>query len=177
MQMDNRKVELYEITGAYADAAAALMECETDEEYAAVLEALDAVEADMSTKAGHMAMILRNIQARAERQEAHAKTFKAEYERLNARAKASKAAADRLKERVLFAMETAGLERIRTDIGTWYIGKSISCNVVDADKVPAEFVTRYTPEIDKAAAKKHYTFTGEIIDGLEFIHGRTANFR
>lgn len=173
----DKRAELYEITGAYADAAATLMECETDEEYAAALEALDAVEADMSTKAGHMAMILRNIQARAERQEAHAKTFKAEYERLNARAKASKAAADRLKERVLFAMETAGLERIRTDIGTWYIGKSISCNVVDADKVPAEFVKCYTPEIDKAAAKKHYTFTGEIIDGLEFIHGRTANFR
>lgn len=174
--MDNR-VELYEITGAYADAAAALMECETDEEYTAALEALDAVEADMSTKAGHMAMILRNIQARTDRQEAHAKTFKAEYDRLNARAKASKAAADRLKERVLFAMDTAGLERIRTDIGTWYIGESIACNVTEPDKVPAEFVKYYTPEIDKAAAKKHYAFTGELIDGLEFVHGRTARFR
>ena len=174
--MDNR-TELYDITGEYANASAELKACETEEEYDAALKVWDSVKTDLTVTFTATAKMLRNIQARAERQEAHAKTFKAEYDRLNARAKASKAAADRLKERVLFAMETAGLERIRTDIGTWYIGKSISCNVVDADKVPAEFVTRYTPEIDKAAAKKHYTFTGEIIDGLEFIHGRTANFR
>lgn len=173
----DKRVELYEITGAYADAAAALMDCETEEEYAAALAALDAVEADLTAKAGQMAMMLRNMQARAERQAAHAKTFKTEYERLNARAKATEAAAERLKERVLFAMETAGMERIRTDIGTWYIGKSISCNVVEPEKVPAEFVKAYTTEIDKAAAKKHYEFTGELIDGIEFIHGRTARLR
>lgn len=174
--MDNR-IELYEITGAYADAAAALADCETDEEYESVLSMFDTVEADMTAKAASMAMALRNMQARAERQTAHAKTFKAEYDRLNARAKATEAAAERLKERVLFAMETAGLERIRTDIGTWYIGKSISCNVIDANKVPAEFVNCYTPEINKAAAKKHYECTGELIDGLEFVHGRSARFR
>lgn len=174
--MDNR-IELYEITGAYADAAAALADCETEEEYEAALAMFDAVEADMTAKATSMAMAMRNMQARAERQAAHAKTFKTEYDRLSARAKATEAAAERMKERVLFAMETAGLERIRTDIGTWYIGKSISCNVIETDKVPAEFVKYYTPEIDKAAAKKHYEATGELIDGLEFVHRRSARFR
>lgn len=173
----DKRVELYEITGEYADAAAALMECDTDEEYAAALSVLDEVEADLTANASAMAMTLRNMQARQQRQAAHAAAFKAEYDRLNARAKATEAAAERLKERVLFAMETAGMERIRTDIGTWYIGKSISCSVTDPDKVPAEFVKAYTPEIDKAAAKKHYEFTGELIDGIEFIHGRTARFR
>ena len=173
----DKRVELYEITGAYADAAQALMVCETEEEVTAALAALDAVEADLNAKASAMAMTLRNMQARAERQAAHARTFKAEYERLNGRAKATEAAVKRLKERVLFAMETAGMERIRTDIGTWYIVKSLSTTVTDPAKVPEEFVKAYTPEIDKAAAKKHYEFTGELIDGLEFTHGRTANFR
>lgn len=173
----DKRTELYEITGAYADAAAALMECETEEEYAAAMTALDAVEADLTAKASHMAMILRNMQARKERQAAHAATFKAEYDRLNARARATEAAAERLKERVLFAMETAGMERIRTDIGTWYIGQSVSCNVTDPEKVPAEFVKCYTPEIDKTAAKAHYKATGELIEGIEFIHGRSARFR
>lgn len=174
--MDNR-IELYEITGAYADAAAALMACETDEEYSAALDALTAIECDLMEAGRIKARILRNMQLRAADHQTFEAFFKAEAKRHEQKRKAAENAAERLKADVLFAMETAGLERIRTDIGTWYIGKSIACNVTEPDKVPAEFVKCYTPEIDKAAAKKHYEFTGELIDGLEFVHGRTARFR
>lgn len=173
----DKRIELYEITGAYADAAAALMDCETDEEYAAALDALDEVEADLSAKASAMAMALRNMQARQLRQAAHAAAFKTEYDRLDARAKATKAAAERLKKRVLFAMETAGMKRIRTDIGTWYIVDVPKCDVKDPYKVPNEFVKGYNPEIDKAAAKAHFVATGELIEGLDLRIEGSARFR
>lgn len=176
--MSERKgPELYELTGAYADASVALMACETDDEYEEALKAFDEIEGALTDKSAGMARILRNLQARASVQKAQEEAFKAEAARLTARRKASESAAERLKERVLYAMETAGLERIRTDIGTWYIGSSIRVDVTDPNKVPSEFVRGYTPEIDKAAAKKHYEYTGEIIDGIEFVHGRTAKFR
>lgn len=174
--MDNR-IELYVITGAYADASAALKECETEGEYTAALEAWDAVETDMTTAFTATAMMLRNLQARAERQAAQAKTFKSEYERMNARAKATEAAAERLKERVLFAMETADLKRIRTDIGTWYIVDVPKCDVKDPHKVPNEFVKGYNPEIDKAAAKAHFVATGELIEGLDLRIEGSVRFR
>lgn len=173
----DKRVELYEITGAYADASAILKACETEEEYDAALAVWETVNADQTTAFTATAKMLRNMQLRAAEHQTLEAFFKAEAKRHEQKRKAAENAADRLKERVLFAMETAGLERIRTDIGTWYIGKSISCNVTDPHKVPAEFVKAYTPEIDKAAAKKHYEFTGELIDGIEFIHGRTARFR
>lgn len=174
--MDNR-IELYEITGAYADAAQALMECDSDEEFSAILDRLTAIETDLAEAGKTKARILRNLQLLAAERRTREEFFKAEAKRLEQRRKAAENAAERLKADVLFAMETAGLENIRTDIGTWYIGSSTRVDVLDASKVPAEFVKGYTPEIDKSAVKKHFAFTGEIPEGLDVIQGRTARFR
>lgn len=173
----DKRIELYEITGAYADAAAALMECETEEEYTAALEAFSAIETDLAEAGLIKAKALRNLQLVAAYRKTYEETFKAEAKRLEARRKAAESAIERLKNDVLFAMEAAGMERIRTDIGTWYIAPSMSCKVLDPYLVPQEFVKGYTPEIDKEAAKKHFAFTGEIIDGLEITQGRTVRFR
>lgn len=175
--MPAEKLALYELTGAYADAAAALMDCETDEEYAEALAAFDAIEAGMQEKALSMACALRNLQMRELLQKSYADIYTAEARRMQAKSKSTAGAIDRLKERVLFAMETAGLERIRTDAGTWYIGTSVSVDVQDPDQVPEEFVKRYTPEIDKAAIRKHFDATGEILPGTDVIQKRSARFR
>lgn len=175
--MPDRNIQLYEITGAYAEASAALMECETEEEFAEALKIFDRIETDLEETAEQKARILRNLQLRAASRLALEEFFKAEGKRMEAKRKAAENAAERLKESVLFAMETAGMERIRTDIGTWYIGSSVRVDVQDAGKVPVEFIKGYTPEVDKAAVKKHFTETGEIPDGLDIIQGRTARFR
>lgn len=176
-KLNNPRVELYELTSAYADVAAQLMACETEEEYADALEAFNAIETDMSQEAAQLARIMRNLQLRAAEHRTREEAFKAEGKRHEQKRKAAEAAVERIRERVLFALETAGLERIRTDIGTWYTSPSMSCKVIDPHAVPAEFVKGYAPEIDKDAAKKHFAFTGEIIDGLEITQGRTARFR
>ena len=176
-KLNNPRVELYELTGAYADIAAQLMACETDEEYDAALNAFGSVETAMADEAAQLARIMRNLQLRAAEHKTREEYFKAEGKRHEQKRKSAESAIERIRERVMFAMETAGMERIRTDIGTWYTSPSMSCKVIDAAKVPAEFVKGYTPEIDKDAAKKHFAFTGEIIDGLEITQTRTARFR
>lgn len=175
--MDKQNTELYEITGAYAEVSAQLMECETEEEFEEALKVFNAIETDMIETAEQKARILRNLQLRAAERRTLEDGFKAEAKRLEQKRKAAENAAERLKESVLFAMETAGMERIRTGIGTWYIGSSVRVEVLDANEVPAEFIKGYTPEVDKTAVKKHFEFTGEIPGGLDIIQGRTARFR
>lgn len=175
--MDKLHVQLYDITGAYAEVSAALMECETDEEFDKALKLFEEIEVDLKEAAEQKARILRNLQLKAAERKTLEEFFKAEAKRLEQKRKAAESAAERLKENVLFAMDTAGLERIRTDIGTWYIGSSVRVDVQDADKVPVEFIKGYTPEVDKDAVKKHFAFTGEIPEGLDIIQGRTARLR
>ena len=169
--------KLYELAEAYADVSSALMDCESDEEYEEALSAFESVNANMEAKARNYAMMYRNLKARQEVQDALAKSFKAEYERLNKRSKATEAAAERLKNFITFSMETAGLERIRTDIGTWYVKQSVHAEVVDVMAIPEEFVNAAPPKPDINAIKKHFAQTGEIIPGVECSIKSAAQFR
>lgn len=169
--------ELYELTGAYADAAAALMDCETDDEYAEAFQAFDAIEADIAEQAGSMARLIRNLQQRSAAEKAVSESFDSEAKRHRAKAKAMESAADRIKEKVTFAMEIAGMEKIRTHAGTWYIVEDVKVDVIDPEAVPDEFVKRVTPEIDKTALKRYIKATGEIIPGVNTTVTRGARIR
>lgn len=175
--MQIKAPELYELTGAYADAAAALMACETDEEYSDALTMFDQVEADMTEKAESMARIMRNLKQRADAETAVCASFDQEAKRHRAMAKAAEAAAERIKDRVTFAMESAGLEKIRTRAGTWYIVEDVHVDVTDAEAVPTEFVRRVVPDVDKASLKRHIKATGEIIPGVNATITRGARIR
>lgn len=158
--------KLYELAEAYADVSATLMECESEEEYEAALAAFENISADLEGKALAYAQMYRNLKAQQSVQEAQAKVFKAEYERLSKRAKSTESAADKLKNNVCFAMETAGLERMRTGIGTWYVTQGVAVTVDDVNAIPAEFVNAAPPKPDINAIKKHFTETGELISGV-----------
>lgn len=169
--------ELYELTGAYADAAAAMMDCETDKEYSDALAMFDRIEADMTEKAESMARIMRNLRQRADAETAVCASFDQEAKRHRAMAKAADSAAERIKDRVTFAMESAGLEKIRTRAGTWYIVEDVHVDITDAEAVPAEFIRRIVPEANKESLKRHIKATGEIIPGVNATITREARFR
>lgn len=173
--------DLWEHSEAYAYAAEKLMECESAEEYDEAMEQAlalfhEAAE-DMQADAGVIARIYRNLQAKQAVQTAQAAQFKQEYDRLNARAKATENALKRWKTAVCAAMEANGLQRIRTDIGTWFTKDEINVEVTDAYAIPAEFVKAKPPEPDITAIKKHFKFTGELIPGVDITPAKGAQFR
>lgn len=173
--------DLWEHSEAYACAAGRLMEAETAEEYDEALEeALKLFEEaaeDMQADAGAIARIYRNMQARLEVQKAQAAVHKKEADRLNARAKATENACERWKNAMCAAMEAHGIQKIRTDIGTWFTRDEIRVEVTDPYAIPAEFVNAQPPKPDVNAIKKHFRFTGELIPGVEITPAKGAQFR
>lgn len=172
---------LMEHSDAYAHASAILMECECAEEYdGAIEEALklfESAEQNLAADAGAIARIYRNLQAKQAVQEAQAAQFKQEYDRLSARAKATKAAADRWKWAMCMAMEMNGLQKVRTDIGTWFTKEDVLVEVTDPYAIPAEFAKLEPPKADTNAIKRHYKYTGELIPGVEIHPTKGAQFR
>lgn len=173
--------DIFEHSEQYAFAAGKLMECETEEEYGEALEEalklFDQAAEDMQADAGVIARIYRNLQSKQAVQEAEAAVHKQEYDRLNARAKATKNAAERYKSAMCAAMECNGLQKIRTDIGTWFTKDEVKVEVLDPYAIPAEFVNAQPPKPDLNAIKKHFKFTGELIPGVEITPTKGAQFR
>lgn len=177
MATDTRIYPMEDICIACADAAAALMDCETDEEYEAAMEALEKIEFERDQRALAFAGLLRNLQEKLARQNASKKCMWDEAKRRTAQCQSTERAIDRLKHYMYWCMELAGMTRIRTDIGTWYIAPDVKCKILDAKKVPEEFIKGYTPEVNKAAAIAHFKATGEIIEGLNLYVESEARLR
>lgn len=175
--MQAKAPDLYELTGAYADAAAALMDCETDEDYAAALAQFDSIETAVSDKAESMARLLRNMQALHSMRKAAADAFALEAKRLAAKAKATENFIENIKDRVTFAMETAGMDKIRTGIGTWYVVEDVAVDVFAPEELPAEFLKQAEPTVDKVALKRYIKDSGEIVPGTNVTIRRGARFR
>lgn len=169
--------KLYEMTGAYADLVAMLMDCETEEQEAEIIAQIDAVTSDMSIKAENYAKILLNLKAIAEEMNAKAKIFRTEADRIAAKAKSAENNAKRLKEYLLFSMEVAGLKQIPTSIGKFYTQKTTSVEVLDAWAVPEQFTTPQPPKVDRDAIKKAFKETGELFEGVEIKITNGLRFR
>ena len=169
--------EPYEITGEYADAYSVLMDCETDEEYEAALAALFAAEKAVGDMGEVMARILKNLSVKAEMQTLSAKLCKKEAERLAAKANATESAMRHIREKIRFALDTAGLERIRTPIGTWFKSRSAKVVVLDESEVADEFKIEQPAKVSTALIKSHWDATGEIPDGCDVIITDSAQFR
>ena len=167
----------YEVTGEYADAYAALMDCETDEDYETALNALFAAEKTVGDMGEAYARIHKNLGLKSEQQTFAAKLCKKEYERMTAKANATDAAMRRIREKIRFALDTAGLERLRTPIGTWFKSTSARVVVLDESEVADEFKIEQPKKVSAAAIKAHWDQTGETPDGCEVIITDTSQFR
>lgn len=169
--------EPYEITEEYANAYAALMDCETEEEYEAALTALFASEKAVNDMGEAFARILKNLAIKAEQQVIAAKLCKKEYERMMAKANSTDAAMRRIREKIRFALDVAGMERMRTPIGTWFKSSSAKVVVLDEAEVADEFKVEQPAKVSSALIKAHWEATGEIPDGCDMLITETSQFR
>ena len=162
---------LYELTTEYAALLAEYDMAEDDARRAEVLMMIDQLQEDIGDKAEAYARIMRNLQSDADAYEAEAK-------RMAAKAKAAKNAVEGLKQRLLDAMNTVGATEIRTSIGKWRIQNNPwSCEITDADKVPAEYHVPQPDKIDRMALLKRFKETGEMLDGVEYMQTTGLRFR
>lgn len=163
---------LYELTGEYADLMMQYECAESDEEAERIWQQMDNLGCDITAKADAYARVMRNKLASAA-------GYKAESERLANLAERQEKQADRLKESIRNAMIQVGAGEIQTSIGTWKTKLNPpKCDVIDIAAVPERFRKPIEPPeipytIDKAAAKKWFKETGEIIPGLN-IEQKTA---
>lgn len=104
--------------------------------------------------------------------DAHIEGLKAEIAELQKRKKKAENRATYLKEAITNNMKKLNLKKIETPIGNMVVPNriDISVNVVDIDKVPKEFKKEEVQvSVDKAAVKKYFKETGEILDGINII--------
>lgn len=162
---------LYELTADFVEGLNAYDAAETDEERADIANWLVGIKGDLDAKADAYARIIKNKQAEA-------KALKDEAERLTAKRKAAESLVERLKAALLDTMQETGIEQIGTSIGKWSLQyNTVSCEVINAEMVPARFVIPQPDKIDRAALIKEYNRTGEIIDGVEFHKKKGIRFR
>ena len=162
---------LYELTAAYADLIEAVQETENGEEIADLLAQLDDVDKDWHAKAESYAKLLRETEARAD-------AAKNEADRLTARRKKLNTLAEGLKARMKASMQLMGLTKAETAIGTWKIGKGReSVQVIDAIRIPMEYLMVQAPTVNKTAIMANYKATGEIVPGVEIVRNETFDLK
>lgn len=164
-------MKLYQLTDAYAELAALLDECESEEEAAQLWAQMDEVGASISEKADNYARFLRNKQAEAA-------AIGKEIERLQKRKRSAENRIEQLREHMKFAMGVAGATQITTAIGKWTVRKNAPhVEVLDESEVAPEFFEPQPPKLMKSKLQQHWKETGEIPDGCDVVQSESVQFR
>ena len=164
-------MKLYELTDAYAELAALLDECESEEEAAQLWAQMDEVGASIAEKADNYARFLRNKQAEAD-------GLGKEIERLQKRKRSAENQIDQLREHMRFAMGVAGATEIRTTLGKWTVRSNPPrVEVLDESEIAPEFFDPQPPKLSKSKLLKHWKDTGEIPDGCDVVQSESMQFR
>lgn len=162
---------LYELTAAYAELIAAYEQAEDDDQAAAALEGLDALDADVTDKAEAYARVIRNLRS-------DVKALAEEIARLQKVKARTLALAEHLQRTLLDAMTAMQIKSIHTSIGKWTVQRNPpGCDVLNADLVPAEYHIPQPDEIDKRAILAAFKATGEIPSGVAITQGTGLRFR
>ena len=143
-------MKLYELVNAALDLQEQLEAGEMDEQ--AFTEAVDSIGLDKKIES--ICGVLRNLEAEAE-------AFKAEKERLAARERTARNAVDRLKAYLVDNVKTLGVKTVKVGTFALSLGKSKSVEVLDATKIPAQYLIEQPPKVDKANISK------ALKDGVE----------
>lgn len=112
---------------------------------------------------------IRNIELTVE-------AMKNEEKRISEQRKTLENRVSKFKEYVKECMESNGLIKIDTELGSLTIAKSpMSVEIQNENEVPSEFKQEIiTTKIDKTAIKNHFKETGEIIPGIIIVNGKTS---
>ena len=164
-------MRLYQLTDAYAELAALLDECESEEEAAQLWAQMDEVGASIAEKADNYARFLRNKQAEAD-------GLDKEIARLQKRKRSAENQIEQLREHMKFAMGVAGATEIRTTLGKWTIRRNPPrVEVLDESEIAPEFFDPQPPKLSKSKLLKHWKDTGEIPDGCDVVQSESMQFR
>ena len=162
--------KLYALTDAYQALWSLVEDDETD--LTIIEEALQGVEDAIETKAGNIALFIRDL-------DDEAKIIKAEEERLYARRKALENKRDGIKGFLLQAMDHMEMPKIKTKVYTITCANSpASIAIMDESLIPERFLTyipaSYTPrKKDILEAWKN----GEVIPGTQLVQNRNLRIR
>ena len=164
-------MRLYQLTDAYAELAALLDECESEEEAAQLWAQMDEVGASIAEKADNYARFLRNKQAEVD-------GLGKEIERLQKRKRSAENRIEQLREHMKFAMGVAGATEIRTTLGKWTMRRNPPrVEVIDESEIAPEFFDPQPPKLSKSKLLKHWKDTGEIPDGCDVVQSESMQFR
>ena len=162
---------MYELTDAYAELAALLDECESEEEAAQLWAQMDEIGASIAEKADNYARFLRNKQAEVD-------GLSKEIERLQKRKRSAENQIEQLREHMKFAMGVAGATEIRTTLGKWTMRRNPPrVEVIDESEIAPEFFDPQPPKLSKSKLLKHWKDTGEIPDGCDVVQSESMQFR
>ena len=164
-------MKLYELTDAYAELAALLDECESEEEAAQLWAQMDEICASIAEKADNYARFLRNKQGEVD-------GLDKEIARLQKRKRSAENRIEQLREHMKFAMGVAGATEIRTTLGKWTVRSNPPrVEVLDESEIAPEFFDPQPPKLSKSKLLKHWKDTGEIPDGCDVVQSESMQFR
>jgi len=158
---------LYEIAGMYRSILE--MEPDNDEEYGAMMTALDEVQAELTEKADNIVRYIRNLSAEAE-------ALKAEEAALYKKRRAVENKAERLKAYLAAQMTLCGLKELKAGLFKLRFQPTApAISIVDESAVPEKF-HRVKVEIDKLAIRDALK-NGEEVPGIEVQRGEALVIR
>lgn len=162
---------LYELTAGWRDAMYELEMAETDEERETALAELDGIDEDYNAKAAGYAMATKNLDGQID-------ALDAEIKRLTTMKKRKTRDREDLFNRMKNSMIETGKTAIETPIGTWKIGKGReSVQIIDAAKVPQQFLVYADPTVSKTAVMDWYKETGEVVPGTDIVRNPTFGLK
>ena len=157
-------LSLYEITNAFP----ALLESEeiTEEDKAKIKEELTLLLQQKS----------QNIIAYVRNEELTIEAMKSEEKRISEQRNAKENKLVNFIKYVKECMETNGITKIETGLGTMSIAKNpLSVEIINEDEVPGEYKTEVvTVKIDKIKIKNNFKETGEIPAGVNILTNNTS---
>ena len=157
-------LSLYEITNAFPS----LMENEeiTEEDKAKIKEELTLL---LQQKSQNTMAYVRNMELTIE-------AMKSEEKRISEQRKLKENKLVKFKEYVKECMETNGITKIETGLGTMSIAKNpLSVEIINEDEVADEYKEKVvTVKIDKTKIKNNFKETGEIPAGVNILTNNTS---
>ena len=158
---------LYEIAGLYRQILE--MEPETDDEFGAMMTALDELQGELTEKADNIVRYIRNLNAEAE-------ALKAEEAALYKKRKAAENKAERLKAYLAAQMTLCGLKELKAGLFKLRFQPTApAISIVDESAVPEKF-RRVKIEIDRLAIRDAIK-AGEEVPGIELQRGEALVIR
>lgn len=162
---------LYELTQQYTELLRAILDAEEGDDTAALTARLDEIGEGYSVKAENYARLMIELDVRRE-------ATKAEADRLTKRAKRFETIIEAMKARMLNSMQALGAKAVDTTIGCWSIRKNPpSVEIIDAARIPKEYLIEQAPKISKTAILAAFKADGEIVPGCDIVRKDSISFK